>query len=83
MILVGDARRKGRTKLGQATKKMGGTNQKDKWLRRQAVQIASQLPEDPSDAINVLRYAHDIVERFLDGAPKSQVILKVVEEMDV
>lgn len=35
------------------------------WLRRQAVQIAAQLPEDPEDAIAVLELTKSLVETFL------------------
>jgi hypothetical protein len=35
------------------------------WLRRQAVQIAAQLPEDPQDALAVLELAKTLVETFL------------------
>jgi len=35
------------------------------WLRRQAVQIAAQLPENPDDAIQVLDLAKTLVNSFL------------------
>jgi hypothetical protein len=35
------------------------------WLRRQAVQIAAQLPENPDDAIRVLDLAKSLVDGFL------------------
>lgn len=35
------------------------------WLRRQAVMIASQLPENPDDAERVLTLATQIVNGFL------------------
>jgi hypothetical protein len=38
---------------------------RDSWLRRQAVQIVAQLPEDRDQAISVLAYARVIVEKFL------------------
>lgn len=34
-------------------------------LRRHAVEIVSQLPESPSDARTVLKYAGELVDRFL------------------
>lgn len=37
------------------------------WLRRHAVQIVAQLPEDPKDAIAVLELAKSLVEGFLMG----------------
>lgn len=41
---------------------------RDAWLRRQAIQIASQLPESGDEAMYVLEYAKTIVSDFL--APK-------------
>lgn len=35
------------------------------WLRRQAIQLAAQLPESPEEALVVLGFAREIVERFL------------------
>lgn len=35
------------------------------WRRRQAVQIAAQLPDDPKDALAVLALARELVEGFL------------------
>lgn len=37
----------------------------ENWLRRQAVQIVAQLPEDPNDAVVVLELARNLVEGFL------------------
>lgn len=37
----------------------------ENWLRRQAIQIAAQLPENPEDAIVVLDLAKALVEDFL------------------
>lgn len=37
----------------------------DAWRRRQAIQIASQLPEDSQDALAILSYARELVEGFL------------------
>ena len=42
---------------------MGRTN--DAWLRRHAVMIASQLPEDPNDAERVLELALELVNGFM------------------
>lgn len=39
---------------------------KANWQRRQALQIAAMLPDDPRDAIQVLAYAKVLVEKFLD-----------------
>ena len=35
------------------------------WLRRHAVQLAAQLPEDTEQALAVLDYARVLVETFL------------------
>ena len=35
-------------------------------LRRQAIQITSQLPDNTADALAVLNYARDLVVGFLD-----------------
>lgn len=35
------------------------------WHRRHAIHIASQLPEDPEDALAVLRLSMELVEKFL------------------
>ena len=43
------------------------------WIRRLAVQIAAQLPENPDDAGQVLRFAQEIVETYMrDRAPQAQ-----------
>lgn len=39
------------------------------WLRRQAVQIAAQLPENPDEAVAVLELARKLVEGFLMPQP--------------
>lgn len=42
--------------------------EKSAWRRRQAIQIASQLPENMDDALAVLEHARDLVINFLgDG----------------
>jgi hypothetical protein len=38
-------------------------------LRRQAVLIASQLPDNTVEALLVLDYARDVVVEFLDDSP--------------
>lgn len=35
------------------------------WLRRQAIQVAAQLPEKREDALKVLDYARELVIEFL------------------
>lgn len=42
------------------------TNRVDEmWLKRQAIQIASQLPEDQAKALAVLEYARMLVTDFI------------------
>ena len=38
------------------------------WQRRQALQIAAMLPDNPDDALLVLGYARVLVERYLQSA---------------
>ena len=40
-------------------------------LRRLALQIALQLPDDQGDAISVLQYAREIVERRTRPRPRT------------
>ena len=35
------------------------------WMRRHAIQIAAQLPEDPNEALAVLELAKQLVRGFL------------------
>lgn len=37
----------------------------DRWLRRQAVQIVAQLPENEEEALKVLAHARELVARFI------------------
>lgn len=37
----------------------------DKWLKRQALQIVVQLPDDPGEARAVLDYARSLVREYL------------------
>jgi hypothetical protein len=37
------------------------------WQRRQALQIAAMLPDNPADALLVLGYARVLVERYLQN----------------
>ena len=41
----------------------------DAWLRRLAVQITAQLPDNPDAAVVVLGYAREIVDNFLRPRP--------------
>lgn len=48
----------------------------DASLRHRAVQIASQLPSDPSDAARVLKYVQEIVDNFIrPGKPTGAKIV--------
>jgi hypothetical protein len=53
---------------------------RERWLKRQAIHIAAQLPEDSRDAHEVLRFAEQLVGVFLDapkdapGCPKPVVL---------
>ena len=42
------------------------------WHRRQALVLASQLPDKQSDALLVLEAARELVERFLTDAAEDQ-----------
>lgn len=50
------------------------------WQRRHAIQIVAQLPENTADALLVLEFAKELVERFL--APGDQR-LRLVSSADV
>ena len=45
---------------------MKSQSQEHNHLRRQAVLIASQLPDNTAEALLVLDYARDVVVEFLD-----------------
>jgi putative SOS response-associated peptidase YedK len=38
--------------------------ERERWLRRQAMQIAVQLPEDEAEALQVLDYAKALLRPF-------------------
>ena len=42
----------------------------ERWCKRQAINIAAQLPDDPEDAKRVLHYAGELVGSFLIGEPR-------------
>ena len=48
------------------------------WLRRQALQIAAQLPENPDDARAVLAEVGKLVQFFFEppGRPLDQAVLR-------
>lgn len=43
-----------------------GGGSSDRWLRRQAIQLAGQLPEDTKDARLVIEYMKQLVDSFID-----------------
>lgn len=47
------------------------STEREPWLRRHAVQIAAQLPEDRDEALAVLQYCRDLVVTFLTPATGS------------
>ncbi|SFH82101.1 hypothetical protein [Bradyrhizobium sp. cf659] len=54
------------------------------WHRRHAVQIVSALPEDPEDALAVLRLAMQLVTGFLAGseAPKPAPVIVLAKRFE-
>lgn len=46
--------------------------QQELWRRRQAVQLAAQLPDDPQDALAILEYVRSLVENFLMAPQEPQ-----------
>jgi hypothetical protein len=42
-----------------------------RWHRRQALQIASQFPEDPEDAWAVLHCVEQLIHFFFEGPPSA------------
>lgn len=48
-----------------AGKQAAAERRHNSWLRRQAIQIAAQLPEKREDALAVLAYAKTLTEDFL------------------
>jgi hypothetical protein len=51
------------------------------WQKRHALQIASQLPDNPDDARLVLQLAKDIIDRLYAPSPSATtgVVLSLVE----
>jgi hypothetical protein len=52
-------------RVGQAKIKFSRESREDAWRRRQALQVAAQLPDDPTEALAVLRHAEMLVRSFL------------------
>lgn len=44
----------------------GSSEDDARWLRRLAVQLVAQLPEEREEAMAVLRYAEDLLKNFVD-----------------
>ena len=45
----------------------------DPWLHRQAYNLASQLPENPEEALKVLKIVKDLVRSEQERTPGEQV----------
>jgi len=45
---------------------MGDGNPREKWLKRQALQLAGQLPDDTEEALRVLAHLKWLVTEFLE-----------------
>jgi hypothetical protein len=56
----------------------------DNHLRRLAVQIATQLPEDQTEATRVLEYTQALIDEFLFGTKKESrpALVSVSSESD-
>lgn len=56
----------------------------DRYLRRQAVHIVAQLPEDEQEALRVLGFARELVLQFIgqDQAVREYRALKLVQQAD-
>jgi hypothetical protein len=50
----------------------------DGHLRRLALQLACQLPDDPAEARAVLDYTRELIDNFLDQSPPQEGRLRVV-----
>lgn len=65
--------------LGQTST---GNGEDALWLKRQALQIVMQLPDDRDEAIKVLGYARELVDGFLtdrtEDEPSGEVVRLVI-----
>jgi hypothetical protein len=43
-----------------------------RWLRRQAIQVTSMLPEDPDEARAVLGLSRELIDGFVDERKEAQ-----------
>lgn len=57
-----------------------GTNQAEEnlWLKRQALQVVMQLPDDKAEALRVLEYARGLVTGFLAEPEESKESAQVI-----
>lgn len=55
-----------------------------RWLRRQAVHLVAQLPENEEDALQVLAHARELVLQFIgqDVSVREYRALRLVEQAD-
>ncbi len=52
---------------GKSRGKSSREARNEAWQRRQALQVAAQLPDNPTEALAVLRHAETLVRSFLTG----------------
>jgi hypothetical protein len=52
----------------------------DRWLKRQAIQIAAQLPDGRDDALEILKYASELITDFLEVEQSVRQNLHVVKQ---
>ena len=55
-------------RAGTPKRKSSREAREDAWRRRQALQVAAQLPDNPREALTVLRHAEALVRSFLAKA---------------
>lgn len=49
-------------------KRTAAAIERDRWLRRQAVQIVAQLPENEQDALEIIAYVRELQTQFIGHA---------------
>lgn len=61
-----------------------GAKEHSRWLRRQAVHLVAQLPENEEDALRVLSHARELVLQFIgqDASVREYRALKLVQQAD-
>jgi hypothetical protein len=63
---------------------------RDQWLRLQAVQVIAMLPENEEEALRILAYAQELLQRFVaDGqecsvaaSPRPVTVLRPIPRPD-